>query len=110
MLNFKKLKVWQKAMDLAVNVYELILAMPSEEQFALTSQIKRSAVSIPSNVAEGAGRFSNKELARFLDISNGSSNELETQLILAERVGLLKEGELKDTFLKLEEIQKMNFG
>ena len=80
MHNFKDLKVWQKAIDLAVDVYKAMLQLPNEEKFGLISQIKRAAISIPSNIAEGAGRNSNTEFNHFLGIANGSSFELQTQL------------------------------
>lgn len=96
-------------MDLAVDVYKLMDSMPAEEKFGLTSQIKRSSVSIPSNIAEGAGRNTNLDFARFLDVSNGSSNELETQLILAQRLGFLTENQIELVSPQLESIQKMNY-
>lgn len=109
MHDFKSLKVWEKSMDLTVQVYKLMENMPKDERFALTSQIKRAAVSIPSNIAEGAGRNSNADFARFLDISNGSSNELETQLILAKKLGFLSDDLLNLITPELEQIQKMNY-
>lgn len=96
-------------MELAVEVYKLMDSMPAEEKFGLTSQIKRSSVSIPSNIAEGAGRNTNLDFARFLDVSNGSSNELETQLILAQRLGFLTENQIELVSPQLESIQKMNY-
>ena len=77
-------------MDLVEKIYKLSVMFPTEEKFGLLSQIQRSAVSIPSNIAEGAGRNSNKEFKNFLSIAYGSSNELNTQLIIAQRVGYLK--------------------
>lgn len=96
-------------MDLAVDVYEIMKSMPREELYALTDQIKRSAVSIPSNIAEGAGRNTDADFARFLDISNGSSNELETQLILANRLGFLSTNQVESVYPDIQRIQKMNF-
>lgn len=84
MHNFKKLEVWIKAMEIAKCAYELTSDFPSEEKYGLTSQLRRSAVSIPSNIAEGAGRNSKKEFNQFLAIARGSAAELNTQLILAE--------------------------
>ncbi|HYG50407.1 MAG TPA: four helix bundle protein [Flavobacteriales bacterium] len=83
----KELKVWNKAMDLVVDVYKVTILFPSEEKFGVTSQVRRSAVSIPSNISEGAGRNSDKEFNQFIGIANGSTCELETQLILAQRLG-----------------------
>ncbi len=96
-------------MDLAVDIYKLIELLPVEEKFGLISQIKRSSISIPSNIAEGAGRSTNADFVRFLDISNGSSNELETQLNLAHRLGYLTEEQVNIVSSQLETIQKMNF-
>jgi four helix bundle protein len=83
MHNFKELKVWQEAMSLAKDVFVITRNFPSEEKFGLTSQINRCSVSVPSNIAEGAGRQSDKEFNQFLNIALGSSYELETQLLLS---------------------------
>jgi four helix bundle protein len=83
MLNFKELKVWQEAMSLAKGVFTITRNFPSEERYGLTSQINRCSVSIASNIAEGAGRGSDKEFNQFLNIALGSSFELETQLLLS---------------------------
>lgn len=109
MNNYKDLKVWQKSMDLAEKVYMLTSTYPKEEKYGLISQIQRSVISIPSNIAEGAGRNSNKEFRNFLGIANGSINELATQLTLSMRIGYVKENELEDIFNLITEIQKMNF-
>jgi len=85
----KDLNVWKKAMDLSAQVYSLTAKFPKEELYGLTSQIRRSAVSIPSNIAEGAARHSRKEFIQFLHIASGSVAELETQFILAIQIGLL---------------------
>lgn len=87
--NFKDLIAWQKAMELAVAVYETTRTFPSDERFALTSQLRRAAVSIPSNIAEGQGRGAGKEFRNFLRIANGSRQEVETQLDLARRLGFI---------------------
>lgn len=87
---FKELQVWQKSMDLVVAVYKVAVDLPKEELYGLTSQMKRSAVSIPSNIAEGRGKRSTKDFLRFLNIAYGSSAELETQMLLAERLGFIK--------------------
>lgn len=110
--NFKELNIWKRSMDLAVDVYALSASFPNEERFGLTSQIRRSTVSIPSNIAEGSGRRSNKDFARFLDISLGSAFELETQLLLAERLNLAQGETLVFKKIKneLTEIQNMIFG
>ena len=85
--NYKELEVWQKSMELVVLVYRLSRNFPKDEQFALTSQLRRAAVSIPSNIAEGFGRDSHKDFANFLLISRGSLFELGTQLDIAARLG-----------------------
>ncbi len=108
MNNYKELKVWQKAVDLAVKVYESTKAFPREEVYGLTSQIRRCAVSVASNIAEGAGRNTKKDFNNFLGISNGSMSELETQLIIASKVDLLSESTLESFQKDITEIQKMN--
>lgn len=84
--NFREIKIWQESLVLVKEVYEFSSKLPSEEKFGITSQVNRSAVSIPSNIAEGSGRTTNKEFIRFLEIAISSSYELETQLILAEHL------------------------
>ena len=96
MHQFKELKVWQKSMDLVVDIYTVTTNFPTDEKFGLTSQLRRCAVSIPSNIAEGAGRDSDKEFLYFLSIALGSSFELETQLILSQRLNLLTKQNLED--------------
>ncbi|GAA4922232.1 four helix bundle protein [Mucilaginibacter defluvii] len=109
MHNLTELKIWNKAIDLAVEVYKATATFPADERFGLTSQSRRAAVSIPSNIAEGAGRNSNKEFCNFLGIANGSSYELQTQLVISNRLNLI-EDDLKDDLLKqIEELQKMNY-
>lgn len=84
-MTHRDLEVYKFSMDFVVKVYEITKQLPSEEKFGLFSQSRRAAVSIPSNIAEGAGRSSTKEFKRFLDIANGSLSELETQLVLMEK-------------------------
>ena len=98
MNKFKDLLVWQKAIDLTEFVYLLTTQFPSEEKYGLTSQIRRCVVSIPSNIAEGAGRNSKNEFKHFLSIAFGSSYELETQLILANRFNYILKELIKITF------------
>lgn len=107
MHNFKDLKVWQKSIDLTSEIYEVLSGFPSDEKFGLISQIKRASVSIPSNIAEGAGRSSGKEFKHFLSISLGSSFEIETQFIIANRLGLLDNDKMETFAKKISEIQKM---
>jgi four helix bundle protein len=84
-ISFKELIVWQKAMELAIEIYDIAKKLPQEEMYSLSSQIKRSAISIPSNIAEGHKRGT-KDFVRFLIIAYGSSAELETQLILCNSI------------------------
>ena len=109
MHNFKELKIWQKALDLSVDVYKVTALLPKEDRYGLISQIKRSAVSIPSNIAEGAGRNSVKEFLYFLSIANGSSYELQTQLLISNKLNFLKDDLLERMLNNLDEIQKMNY-
>jgi len=107
--NYRNLILWQKAIDLCVEIYKLTAKFPVEERYGLVSQMRRSAVSIPSNIAEGAGRNSNKEFIHFLAIAKGSSNELETQLTVSQKLGFVSDTELESTLIRIDEVQKMNF-
>ncbi|MEQ6168379.1 four helix bundle protein [Ekhidna sp. MALMAid0563] len=107
MHNFKELHVWQKGIDIAQNIYELTSTFPSEEKFGIVSQMKRSSVSVPSNVAEGAGRKTDKDFSNFLSMSLGSQFELKTQLIISNRVGFISDEQLAKESLELIELQKM---
>ena len=89
----KDLKVWQEAMNLVVVIYEISENFPSKEIYGLTSQLRRASISVPSNIAEGAGRKGKKEFARFLYIALGSLSELETQLEIASRLTYMNEEE-----------------
>jgi four helix bundle protein len=86
MRNFKELKIWQKGFQMAVNSFKLTSTFPKEEKYGIISQITKAAVSIPSNIAEGSSRSSEKDYNRFIEISLGSTFELETQLLVAESV------------------------
>ncbi len=110
MKNFKNLKVWQKGIDLVVETYTKIGNFPKEELYGLTSQIKRSAISIPSNIAEGSGRGSDKDFNRFLDVALGSSFELETQLIIANRLKFVNDDDFSSLAEQIDEEQKMIIG
>ena len=107
MHDFKELRVWNKSMDVVSQVYRLLRGMPSIEQFGLTSQMRRCSVSIASNVAEGSGRFSSKDFQRFLGMAYGSCNELETQLILSNRLGYLEECSTTPIVNDLNDLRKM---
>jgi four helix bundle protein len=107
MRNFKELKIWQKGFNIAVNSFKLVSTFPKEEKFGISSQITRAAVSIPSNIAEGSSRSSEKDYNRFIEISLGSSFEAETQILIAEAVNY-GDSELRKTILSdLDEEQKM---
>ena len=90
---YEDLKVWRRAMDLVVSIYRCTSSFPKQEVYGLTSQMRRSAVSIPSNIAEGKGRYSRKELLQFLFHSRGSLLELRTQITIARELGFLGDAE-----------------
>ena len=106
----KKLKAWQLAMDIAVDIYRISENFPREERFGLTSQMRRSAVSVPSNLAEGAARQTKKEFTNFLHIAQGSLSELDTQLELAERLEYVDQSSWKALDEKLIEEDKVLSG
>jgi four helix bundle protein len=105
--NYKELRVWQKAMELCKAVYLVVSEFPADERFGLSSQIKRCSVSIPSNIAEGAGRNTDKTFNYFLGIAYGSSCELGTQLELAKHFEMLSEDQLILLEGQITDIQKM---
>ncbi|WP_345989391.1 four helix bundle protein [Chryseobacterium sp. Chry.R1] len=107
MHNFEKLLFWQKSIQLAKEVYLVCVDLPKDEKFGLISQIKRSVVSIPSNIAEGAGRNNDREFYHFLGIANASSFELQTQLILTRELELLSVEKVDSLISHLNEIQRM---
>ncbi len=105
--DFRELKVWQKAMELTVEVYSIAKLLPREETFALSDQMRRSVVSIPSNIAEGQGRDSKKDFIRFLSVARGSLRELSTQLEICERVHYLTIEQTSRANRLIEEVDKM---
>ena len=107
MKDFKELKVWRKAYDLSLAVYEASRSFPREEMYGLTSQLRRAAVSIGANVAEGCGRRSDGELVRFLQIARGSASEVEHHLLLARDLKFLQATIQHDIEKKLQEVQRM---
>jgi len=107
MNNFKELTVWKKSISLVKDIYLLTKKFPKEELFALTQQIRKATISIPSNIAEGSGRNSETDNMRFIDIANGSAFEVETQLILAFELGYITKEEFEKTHNDLIEIEKM---
>jgi four helix bundle protein len=108
MQEFKKLKIWQKAMEVTVDIYKITADYPKAEIYGLTSQMRRASVSIVSNIAEGAGRNNPKEFIQFLGYSQASATELETQLLVSSQVGFLNESIQCTIEAKIIEIQKMN--
>jgi four helix bundle protein len=105
--SYKDLEVWQLAIELVKEVYRVTSDFPSSENYGLTQQIRRSAISIPSNIAEGQSRNSSKEFKQFLSISLGSAAELETQLIIAKEIDYLTMEQLNSLLKTLERIMKM---
>lgn len=105
--NFRELIAWQKAMQLTKQVYVLTKAFPASEQYGLVSQIQRAVVSIPSNIAEGAGRPTQKELVHFLSFSLGSAYELETELLLAGELNYINVEQSKQINAEIVEVQKL---
>jgi four helix bundle protein len=108
--NYRDLIAWQRAMDLAVASYQATGRLPRSEQFGLTFQARKAAVSIPSNIAEGHGRGTPKAMSNFVRIASGSTNELETQLILAEQLGLLAESDVAPVLRLADEVGRLLTG
>lgn len=104
---YRKLLIWQKSMEFVTLIYKELKGFPPEELYALTSQIKRSATSIPSNIAEGYGRSGKKDYLRFLNISLSSLFELQTQLEIAYNLGFLKEDSFNKLYEDSREIERM---
>ena len=102
--SYQDLQVWQKAVDLCVEVYRLVKLLPKEEMYSLSDQMRRAVVSIPSNIAEGYTRKSTNEYLNFLSIANGSRTELETQLLICERINYLSEADTEKAFVLIDEI------
>lgn len=107
MNNFRELLVWQRSINLVVKVYEVTREFPKEEKFNLVSQMQRAATSIPSNIAEGAGRNTNSLFKHFLTIAIGSSHELETQIIISKQLSYINEDNCGVILAELNSIQKM---
>jgi four helix bundle protein len=106
----QKLEAWSQAVELVIAVYKKTELFPKEERYGLTSQIRRASVSIPANIAEGAGRNSQKEFIHFLSNSQGSASELETELIIASRLGYLDETSFAQLIADLERIGRLITG
>ena len=108
--NFKELKIWKMAMSLTKEIYLVTKSFPKEEIYGLTNQIRRSAVSVPSNIAEGCGRNTDKQLAHFLNISMGSLCELETQIIISTELEYLDQERSIEILKNIDEIERMTNG
>uniref|UniRef100_UPI00404B691F four helix bundle protein n=1 Tax=Flavobacterium sp. TaxID=239 RepID=UPI00404B691F len=107
MHQFKELIIWQKSRIFCSQIYLLTSKFPVEEKFGITNQLRRASVSIPSNIAEGSSRNSNKDFSRFLEIAIGSAYEIETQVLISSDLGFISKSELEEITLKIEEIIKM---
>lgn len=110
MHNFRELKVWKMGIEISKSVFMLTRTFPAEEKYSLISQLVRCAISIPSNIAEGCGRKSAKELSQFLSISLGSAFELETQLIISYEFKYIEQVQFESILSQVHEIQKMIIG
>lgn len=106
MRNFRELRVWRDSVDYATLVYQITKHFPADEQYGLTRQVRRSVVSIPSNIAEGCSRSSNKDFCHFLEIALGSAYEAETQQIIANRIELLSGDKLEECVATIQRLQK----
>ncbi len=107
MHQFKELLIWKKSRVFCAEIYAITSSFPNDEKFGITNQLRRAAVSIPSNIAEGSSRNSNKDFSRFLEIAIGSAYEIETQLLIASDLGFVKSDKLETIIEQLEEIIKM---
>ena len=105
--SYKDLIVWQKSIDLVILIYELTKLLPEDEKFGLSSQMRRAAISIPSNIAEGQQRKSSKDFMHFLSIARGSKGELQTQLYISYKLNLLSKQQVEPSMALLSEIGKM---
>lgn len=107
MVNYKNYKVWQRSHKLVLNIYLTTSKYPKSEQFGLVSQMNRASTSIPTNIAEGCGRETQKELMRFLYIASGSAHELDYLLLLSEELGFIQKNEAHVLVKEIDEIKKM---
>lgn len=109
MHRFKQLEIWRQSRQFCTQIYLVTNDFPNEERFGLTTQLRRSSVSIPSNIAEGSSRKSNKDFARFLEIAIGSAYEIETQLLISNDLGFITEENLNPLLSKIDIITKMMY-
>ncbi|MFA5806145.1 MAG: four helix bundle protein [Melioribacteraceae bacterium] len=110
MKTHKDLKVWTNSIQLVKLIYQITSKFPSSELYGLTAQLKRASVSVPSNIAEGAGRHSNKEFIQFLYIASGSLSEVETQIIIAFELNFIDEAETESILNRINEIRAQLYG
>jgi four helix bundle protein len=106
MRNFREYEIWHKGVDLTVDIYKLTQLLPKEEEYGLKTQLKRAAVSIPSNIAEGCSRASEKDFKRFLEYSLGSSFEAETDIVVAQRLSMVSESQHEPLLDELHILQR----
>ena len=107
MKNFRELKIWNLGMELVFEVYQLVKELPEREKYGITAQITRAVVSIPSNIAEGSSRSSEKDIKRFLEIALGSAFEVETQMLILNKLKLVREDKIEKLITMIHEEQKM---
>jgi four helix bundle protein len=107
MHKFKQLEIWKQSRIFCTQIYSFTISFTNEERFGLTNQLRRAAVSIPSNMAEGSSRNSNKDFSRFLDIAIGSAYEIETQLLISSDLGFITEENLNPLLSKIDTLTKM---
>lgn len=109
MHKFKELEIWKKSKSLCTEIYLATANFPSEERFGLTNQLRRACVSIPSNIAEGSSRKSNRDFSRFLELAMGSAYEIKTQLLISSDLGFITTEKLNPLVLKIESLTKMMY-
>jgi len=109
MVDYKNYKVWQKSHELVIDIYQITSTFPKSEQFNLVSQINRASLSVPTNIVEGCGRETQKELIRFLYISSGSAHELEYLILVSSELKFISKKDSKALLKKIDEIKKMLF-
>jgi len=110
MHNYRELKIWQRSMDFVVKVYEVTTAIPKEEKYGLTAQLRSCVVSVPGNISEGPGRGTNRQFKRFLEYSMGSINEVQTQIELAQRISYVSKEIYESLIDEALQIYKMTLG
>ena len=107
MQDFKKIDVWKRSFSFSIEIYKCTSTFPNDEKFGLVSQIRRAAISIPTNIAEGAGRVSRKDFANFLQIAMGSASEVDCELLIAKEIGFIENNVFTRLYNELTEIRKM---